>query len=95
MSMENKEVEEKSEALDELLDLYADKLQRIREDEREVEKIRLKIQRLRPSFDFMDIFNKPISEQLSPISNNEEKPYRSEVEEDPISQAKRQEEFNN
>ena len=29
------------------------------------------------------------------INDNEEKPYRSEVEDDPISQAKRQEEFNN
>ena len=29
------------------------------------------------------------------INDNEEKPYRSEVEEDPISQAKRQKEFNN
>ena len=29
------------------------------------------------------------------INDNEEKPYRSEVEDDPIAQAKRQEEFNN
>ena len=29
------------------------------------------------------------------INDKEEKPHRSEVEDDPISQAKRQEEFNN
>ena len=63
--MEN--IEEKN-ALDELLDLYADKLRIIREEEREVARIRLKIQSLRPSFDFMDIFDKPISEQLDPIT---------------------------
>ena len=65
MSVEN--IEEKN-ALDELLDLYADKLRIIREEEREVAKLKLQIRALMPSFDFMDIFDKPLSEQLDPIT---------------------------
>ena len=93
-AMSDKDIGE-TRAAEELEHELADELIEIAEREKRVEKLKMAIRTLRPDFDFMDVIRKPLSELTSPINGTEEKPYRSEVEEDPILQAKRQEEFNN
>ena len=94
MSNNNDETKSIQELEDELVDV----IRTIREGEKKEAKIKMMICVLKPDFidlDIVDVISRPLSEQLSPIDGNEEKPYRSEVEGDGIKEAQRQEEFSN
>jgi len=80
-------------ALEELENELFETLVNIRAGERKVEKIKMQIRAIKPDFvdlDIIGVLSKPLSELTSPIDGNEEKPHRSEVEEDPITQAQRE-----
>ena len=94
MSNNNDETKSIQELEDELVDV----IRTIREGEKKEAKIKMMIRVLKPDFidlDIVDVISRPLSEQLSPIDGNEEKPHRSEVEGDGIKEAQRQEEFKN
>ena len=94
MSNNNDETKSIAELEDELVDA----IRVIREGERKEAKIKAMIRALKPDFvdlDIVDVISKPLSELTSPINDNDEKPYKSEVEGDGKLQAQRQEEFKN
>ena len=94
MSNNNDETKSIVELEDELVDV----IRTIREGERREAEIKAMIRVLNPDFvdlDIVDVLSKPLSELTSPINDNDEKPYKSEVEEDGKLQAQRQEEFKN
>ena len=72
-------------ALEELENKLFETLVDIRAGERRVEKLKMQIRILKPDFvdlDIIDVISKPLSKLTGPISNNDKKPHRSEVEGD-------------